>query len=81
MHTRLSNHDYGCVHHMLMLMVRATGVREDSVQTTLHMETILLLNAERFGKQRGATAGDLPDQMVSPSKFLVSLIVNNSSVN
>ena len=63
-----------------MLMVRATEMREDSVQKTLHMETILLLNAERFGKQRGAIAGDLPSHIVSPSKFLVSLIVNNSSV-
>ena len=39
-----------------MLMVRATGVREDSVQTSLHIETILLLNAVMFGKHRGAIA-------------------------
>ena len=61
-------------------MVRATGAREDSVQTTPHVETILLLNAVKFSRQRGAIAGDLPSQIVSPSKFLVSSIVNDSSV-
>ena len=63
-----------------MLMVRATGVREDFVQTTLHMKTILLLNAERFGIQRKVIASNLPSWVVSLSKFLVSSAASNSSI-
>ena len=50
---------------MLILMVRKTGVRDDSVQTALHMKTFLLLNAERFGTQRKVIAGNLPSWFVS----------------
>lgn len=63
-----------------MLMVKATGVREDSVQTTLHMETILLLNAERFGTQREVIADGLPSHIAFLSGFLVNSAGNDSFV-
>ena len=65
-----------------MLMMRATDheVREDSIQTAPHVETILLLNAGRFGTQREVIAGDLPSQIVSLSGFLVSSAKRDSSV-
>ena len=55
-------------------------MKEDSVQTALHMETILLLSAGRFGTQKEVIAGDLPSQIVSLSGFLVSSAGNDSSV-
>ena len=63
-----------------MLMVRAAGVREDFIQITLHMETILLLNAERFGMHREEIAGSLPSQIISLSGFLVNSAGNNSFI-
>ena len=62
-----------------MLMVRATEVREDSVQTAPHVEAILLLNAGRFSTQREVIAGDLPSQIISLSGFLVSSAKSDSS--
>ena len=68
-----------------MLMVRAAGVREHSVQTTsaLYGDSFVIdheYNAERFRMQRGVIAGSLPSQIVSLSGFLLKLAGNNSFV-
>ena len=58
-----------------MLMVMTAKVKK-----ALHVETILLLNTVRFGTQREVIAGDVPNQIVSWSGFLVSSVGSNSSV-